>query len=146
MSSRTTRQQARARLDAIYSALRDRLIPPDEAASLGPDQFIAWEDQADQIERELCGAFLEERAALAESAQIGDLRHCPHCASPRVYLIKRDDPAGQVELLTPHGPIVLHKQHCRCRSCGRSFSPSNARVGPADRGASLAPGGQPRGA
>lgn len=146
MSSRTTRQQARARLDAIYATLRDRLIPPDEAASLGPDKFIAWEDQADQIERELCGAFLEERAALAESARVDGPRHCPHCNSPRVYLIKRDDPAGQVELLTPHGPVVLHKQRCRCRSCGRSFSPSDARVGSADRGSSLAQGGQPRGA
>jgi hypothetical protein len=133
-------------LDAIYATLRDRLIPPDEAIGLGPDKFIAWEDQADQIERELCGAFLEERAALAESARVDDLRYCPHCNSPRVYLIKRDDPAGQVELLTPHGPIVLHKQHCRCRSCGRSFSPSDARVGPAGGSSSLAQGGQPHSA
>jgi hypothetical protein len=146
VSSRTTREQARARLDAIYAALRDRLIPSDESVPLGPDKFINWEDQADQIERELCGAFLEERAALAQAARMGDLCQCPYCASPRVYLIKRDDPAGQVELLTPHGPIVLHKQHCRCRSCGRSFSPSDTRVGPAGGGSSLATGGQPPGA
>jgi hypothetical protein len=61
-------------LDAIYAALRDRLIPPDEAVGLGPDKFVVWEDQADQVERELCGAFLEERAALAESARVDDLR------------------------------------------------------------------------
>lgn len=138
MPSRTTRAQARARLDAIYTTLRDKLIPADDEVGLGEDKFILWEDQAGQIQRELCGAFLEERAALAAGACCGPGGCCPDCGSSRLYLIKSAD--DKVEVLTPYGPVVLYKQRCRCGDCDRTFSPSSARLGIANRGESVAQG------
>jgi hypothetical protein len=131
MSSRTNRQQARQRLDAIYFALREKLIPVDESVPLQGGKFIDWENQADQIERELCTAFMEERAALEAGAQVENGGRCPHCGSDRVYLMKGE---SKVEVRSPHGPVVLHKQHCRCRACDRTFSPSGAGLGYADGG------------
>jgi hypothetical protein len=129
MSSRTNREQARQRLDAIYFALREKLIPVDESVPLQGGKFIDWENQADQIEQELCTAFMEERAALEASAQVENGGRCPHCGSDRVYLMKQE---SKVEVRSPHGPVVLHKQRCRCRACDRTFSPSGAGLGSAD--------------
>ena len=131
MSSRTNREQARQRLDAIYCALREKLIPADESVPLQGGKFIDWENQADLIEKELCTAFMEERAALEASAQVRSGGRCPHCGSDRVYLIKEE---SKVEVRSPHGPVVLHKQRCRCRACNRAFSPSGAGLGSASRG------------
>ena len=86
-------------------------------------KVVEWEDMGDEVDRTLVPVFLEERAALEASAQADCGGHCLHCGSDRVYLIER---IGQVEVQTPHGPIVLKKQRCRCRSCDRSFSPSRA--------------------
>ena len=47
--------------------------------------------------------------------------HCPLCGSESIYLEKQ---TTQPEVLTPDGPAVVQKQHCRCRTCGGSFSPS----------------------
>lgn len=129
MPSRINREQARQRLDAIYHSLRDKLIPADESVPLQGGKFIDWEDQADQIEKELCTAFLEERAALEAAAQVEGGGRCPHCGSARVYLMKEE---SKVEVRSTHGPVVMHKQRCRCRSCDRTFSPSGARLADAD--------------
>lgn len=123
MPARTTRQQARQRLDDIYHQLRDKLIPADESQPLQGIQFIEWEDQADLIEKELCTAFLEERSALSVSAEVCEGGRCRHCGSDRVYVQKI---ASRVEMRSPHGVVVMDKQRCRCRACGRSFSPSGA--------------------
>jgi hypothetical protein len=110
-------------LDAIYQSLRDKLIPADESVPLQGGKFIDWENQADEVEKELCTAFMEERAALEAAAQVEGGGCCPHCGSDRVYLMKEE---SKVEVRSTHGPVVMHKQRCRCRSCDRTFSPSGA--------------------
>jgi hypothetical protein len=139
MASLTDRQKARERLRAAFEAELNKLIPADESLPLRGGKFIEWEDQADELEQTLCSTFLEERAALESSAQVDCGGRCPYCSSTRVYLIKQ---AQQVEVRTPHGPVVLHKQRCRCRSCDRSFSPSRAGLGVAARGAAQSQGGE----
>jgi C4-type Zn-finger protein len=64
---------------------------------------------------------LEERSALEDSAQVAGGGHCPYCQSDAVYLEKQ---TTHTEVLSPHGKVVIEKQHCRCRNCGGSFSPS----------------------
>jgi hypothetical protein len=138
MPALTDRQKARERLTEVFQSLLDQMIPADEAVPLRGGKFVEWEDQGDEVDRTLVPVFLEERAALEASAQADCGGRCPHCGSDRVYLIKE---AGKVEVLTPHGPVVLNKQRCRCRSCDRSFSPSRAGLGPAGRGGPVAKGG-----
>ena len=138
MASRTNRQQARQRLDAIYQSLRDKLIPADESVPLQGSRFLDWENQADQIEKELCTAFMEERAALENESKVEGGGRCPHCGSDRVYLMKEE---SKVEVRSTHGSVVMHKQRCRCRACDRTFSPSGARLADANRGGVDAPGG-----
>ena len=139
MASLTDRHKARERLLAAFQAELDKLIPADESLPLKGGRFVEWEDQADELERTLCTTFLEERSALECSAQADCGGRCPHCSSTRVYLVKQ---AQKVEVLTPHGPAVLYKQRCRCRSCDRSFSPSRAGLGPAARGTPEPQGGE----
>ncbi|HVT88162.1 MAG TPA: hypothetical protein VHD56_04870 [Tepidisphaeraceae bacterium] len=107
-------------MDAIYFALREKLIPADESVSLQGGKFIDWENQADLIEKELCTAFLEERVALEAGAQVESGGRCPHCGSDRVYLMKEE---SKMEVRSPHGAVVMYKQRCRCRACDRTFSP-----------------------
>ena len=138
MPALTDRQKARERLSQVFQSILDKMIPADEAIPLAGSKFVEWEDLGDEVDRTLVPVFLEERAALEASAQADCGGRCPHCHSDRVYLIKR---VGKVEVLTPHGVVVLNKQRCRCRSCDRSFSPSRAGLGSAGRGESLAQGG-----
>jgi hypothetical protein len=137
MAALTDRQKARERLSQVFQSILDKMIPADEAVPLAGSKFVEWEDLGDEVDRTLVPVFLEERAALHASAQADCGGRCPHCHSDRVYLIKQ---VAKVEVLTPHGPVVLHKQRCRCRSCDRSFSPSRAGLGSAERGQSLAQG------
>jgi DNA-directed RNA polymerase subunit RPC12/RpoP len=121
MAATTDRQAARDRLRKMAEQMIDRLIPADESVPLKGEFFADFEDQADELERTLCPAFLEERVALSGSARVERGGVCPHCGSDRVYLEKRE---SEVDLLTPHGKVPMTKQHARCRSCDRSFSPS----------------------
>jgi hypothetical protein len=134
MAAMTDRQAARERLLALAKAQIDKLIPADESVPLRGQFFADFEDQADELERTVCPAFLEERVALSAGAQVAQGGICPHCGSDRVYLESR---VSQVELLTPHGMMPMSQQHARCRSCDRSFSPSEARPEPAGRGPAL---------
>lgn len=138
MAALTDRQKARERLSQVFQSILDKMIPADEAVPLAGKKFVEWEDLGDEVDRTLVPVFLEERAALEASAQADCGGRCPHCHSDRVYLIKQ---AGKVEVLTPHGTVVLNKQRCRCRSCDRSFSPSRTGLGSAGRGQSFAQGG-----
>jgi len=126
MAALTDRQKARERLSQVFQSLLDKVIPADEAVPLQGGKFVEWEDQGEELARAMVPLFLEERAALEASAQVDNGGRCPHCGSERVYLMKQATADGQVEVLTPHGPVVLKKQRCRCRSCDRSFSPSGA--------------------
>jgi len=140
MAALTDRQKARERLNQVFQSVVNKVIPEDEATPLPGRKFVDWEELGDEMERTIVPVFLEERAAL-EAAACLDHGVCPHCGSDRLYLIKQTDEEDQVEVLTPHGPVVLRKQKCRCRACDRSFSPSRARLGSADRGAFVTQGG-----
>ena len=121
MPARTTRQQARERMIRTFMASLDKVIPADETRPLKGSTFRDWEDQASELRRAVIPTLLEERSALEENARVEGGGRCPHCGSDRVYLEKQQtDP----EALSPDGPVVLHKQHCRCRACDGSFSPS----------------------
>jgi DNA-directed RNA polymerase subunit RPC12/RpoP len=141
MPALTDRQKARERLSQVFQTILDKMIPADEAVPLQGSKFVEWEDQGDELARTVVPMFLEERAALEASAQADSGGNCPQCGSNRIYLTKQETQAQQVEVLTPHGPVVLKKQRCRCRSCGRSFSPSGTGLGIANRGQSVAQGG-----
>ena len=121
MPARTTRREARERLLKTMLAALDRIIPEDESKPLKGSTFGDWEDQADAFKRAVIPTLLEERSALEQNAEAEDGGHCPHCGSDSVYLEKQ---TTQAEVLTPDGPAVVRKQHCRCRACGGSFSPS----------------------
>ena len=123
MPARTTRQEARARILAVFSAPVDRMIPEDAGVPLKGATFADFEDQVEALAREALPVALESRAALESNAEVETAGRCPHCGSDRVYLKKE---TTQPEVRSPHGPVVLFKQHARCRSCGSSFSPSGS--------------------
>ncbi len=139
MPARTTRQQARQRALNAFTASLDRIIPPDESVPLKGSTFLDWEDQVAQMRQALLPTVLEERAALEPNARVEDAGHCPHCGSDSIYLERQ---TTRPEVVSPDGPVLLEKQHARCRTCGGSFSPSGARLGPAGRGQPDAPGGR----
>jgi hypothetical protein len=143
MAARTTRQAARERMQAVFGAALDRLIPPDEAVPLKGALFVDFEDQVEALVRAVAPTALEERAALAENAQVGTAGRCAHCGSGRVYLEKQ---VTQPEVRSPHGPVVVSQQQARCRACGGSFSPSGAGLGVAERSSADAAGGGAGGA
>jgi hypothetical protein len=123
MAARTTRQEARARIRAAFEAQLDRMIPEDEGVALKGATFADFEDQAEALAQVALPVVLEERAALEPNASVQVAGCCPHCGSQRTYLKKGE---VQPELRSLHGPVVLCKQHARCRSCGGSFSPSGS--------------------
>jgi len=121
MPARTTRQQARERVLKTMTEALDRMIPPDGSVPLRGSTFRDWEDQAAEVRRAVLPTLLEERASLEENAKVEAPGLCPHCGSDRVYLEKQET---SPEVTSPDGPVVLTKQHCRCRACDGSFSPS----------------------
>ena len=123
MPARSTRQNARARILAAFSAQLDRIIPEDEEVPLRGATFLDFEDQVEELARATLPIALEERSALEVNAEVETAGRCPHCGSERVYLEKQ---VTHPEVVSPHGPVVLHKQHARCRSCDGSFSPSGS--------------------
>jgi hypothetical protein len=120
MPARTTREQARQRMIQTFMASLDQVIPADETVPLKGRTFLDWEMQAEQLKRAVIPTLLEERSALEDNARAAEGGHCPYCGSASVYLEKQ---TTQSEVRSPDGPVVLEKQHCRCRTCGGSFSP-----------------------
>ena len=123
MAARTTRQQARARILGAFQAQLDRLIPEDESVPLKGATFADFEDQAESLAQAALPVVMEERAALEPNAAVEAGGRCPHCGSDRVYLEKQET---QPEMRSRYGPVVIPKQHARCRSCDGSFSPSGS--------------------
>jgi hypothetical protein len=123
MSALTTREDARERLRKMFEGALDQLIPPDESVPLKGTRFADFEDQVEALGRQVLPVALEERTALEDNAEVAHPGCCPYCGSTRVYLRSK---VTQPELLSPHGEVVLRKQHARCRSCGGSFSPSSS--------------------
>jgi hypothetical protein len=124
MPARTTRKEARARLLRTIMAAVDRIIPEDESRPLRGSTFADWEDQTDAFKQAVIPTILEERSALEANAEVApeQLGRCPFCGSDSVRL--RTDPIATPEVITPDGPAAIPVQRCRCRQCGRSFSPS----------------------
>ena len=121
MPARTTRKDARERILKTMMDALDRIIPEDESKPLRGTTFGSWEDQSDDFKRAVIPTLLEERAALETNARVEQGGHCPLCGSGSVYLEKQ---TTRPEVTGPDGPIIIEKQHCRCRTCGGSFSPS----------------------
>lgn len=121
MPARRTRQEARDRITQVFQAELDRMIPPDGSVPLKGGKFRDWEDQVARIRQALLPVILEERSALEQSAEVKSGGHCPYCQSDAVYLEKQVTPQ---EIHSPDGKVLIEKQHCRCRNCGGSFSPS----------------------
>lgn len=143
MPALTTRQKARERLLKLLEQSLDRMIPLDENVPLRGQTFREFEDQVEQVAQAILPALMEERAALEPTALVESAGHCPFCQSDRTYL---DKIPTQTEVISPHGPVVLMQQRGRCRCCGRSFSPSATRLGPAGRGPADSAGGGAAGA
>ena len=135
MPARTTRQEARSRILATFSAQLDRMIPEDESVPLQGATFADFEDQAEVLAQTALPVVLEERAALESNAAVEAAGRCPHCGSEGAYLEKE---VPQPEMRSRYGPVVLTRQHARCRSCGGSFSPSGSCVGIAGGGSAAA--------
>jgi hypothetical protein len=124
MAALTDRQRARARVEKVLRGVLDRFIPADESAPMRGQTFRAWEEQADELDREVTGAFLEELAALNGAARVAEPGSCPHCGAANTYLVP--GVVRSTELRTEHGAVVIPQQQCRCRSCDRTFSPSGS--------------------
>jgi hypothetical protein len=127
MAARTTRREARERIIRSFMDSLDKIIPPDEAVPLRGRTFLDWERQAEAMRKAVMPTLLQERASLDESAQVeaASAGKCPRCGSDRVYL-DHGGAEAQKEIISPHGVVVIAKQQCRCRACGRSFSPSGS--------------------
>jgi hypothetical protein len=138
MPARRTRQEARQRIMQVFQAEVDRMIPVDESVPLKGRKFLDWEKQIARVRHSLLPVMLEERAGLENNACVEDGGHCPFCQSDSVYLEKQ---TTRTEVISPDGPAVIDKQHCRCRTCGGSFSPSEPGLGVACRGAADTQGG-----
>jgi predicted Zn-ribbon and HTH transcriptional regulator len=123
MPARSTRQEARSRILAAFTAQLDRVIPEDERVPLKGATFADFEDQVETLAQAALPVALEQRAALESNAEVETAGRCPHCGSQGVYLQKG---ATQPEVRSRYGPLVLHKQQARCRSCGGTFSPSGS--------------------
>jgi hypothetical protein len=121
MPARRTRQEARERIKQVFEAELDRMIPPEESVPLKGRKFLEWENQVAGIRQSLLPVILEERSALEANAEVDRGGHCPYCQSDAVYLEKQ---STRPEVLSPDGAVVIQRQHCRCRNCGGSFSPS----------------------
>lgn len=127
MAARTTRREARERIIKSFMDSLDRIIPAEETTPLRGQTFLDWERQADDLRKAVVPTLLQERAALDTKAQLtaGDCGKCPRCGSDRIYL-DHGGREAQKEIISPHGPVVISQQQCRCRACGRSFSPSGS--------------------
>ena len=143
MPALTSRKEARERLLKLFADSLERIFPADETSPLRGQTFGDFENQVENMRRAVLPAILEERTALEPTAHVECGGHCPFCQSQRVYLQKE---AKKKEVIGPHGPVVMMQQMARCRNCGRSFSPSEASVGPARGGPADATGGGAAGA
>lgn len=137
MAGERSRQEARERVLATVKKLLDKHIPEDEKLPVKDGKFWEWEDMADDFDREVTAAFMESLVALSGQAKLDHAGACPFCHSVRVRWLEA---CQQQERRSKHGVVVLPRQVARCRSCGRSFSPSGAGLGLGRAGAPDAAG------
>lgn len=139
MAGEMTRQEARERVLATVKKLLDRHIPEDERLPVKDGAFWEWEEMADEFDREATAIFVEALAELSRQAKLEHPGPCPFCQSGQVRWL---DKSKQQERQSKHGVVVLPRQVARCRSCGRSFSPSGAALGAGLQGGSDPAGGR----
>lgn len=132
------RQQARERMRAVLEKALEKYIPGEQKQAMKDGKFWEWEDLADDFDREVTGAFLEELAGCSAVAGMLEPGGCPHCGSLNTKWLEEQ---GQRERRSKHGTVVLPRQVGRCRHCGRTFSPSGAALGSGWRGRVDAAGG-----
>ena len=123
MAARRTRHEARERLQKLFAAELDRMIPADPARPMKGRTFRDFEMQGVRLKQTLMPAVLEELAGLNESAEVREAGGCPYCGSKHTYLEKG---VVKKEVRSPEGAVVLERQQARCRACDGSFSPSES--------------------
>ena len=126
MAGEVTRQEARERILEVLRKVLDKHIPEDPRQPVKDGLFWEWEELANEFDREVTGAFVEELARLSGKAQLADPGACPFCGSKRVRWLEA---RGQRQRRSNHGEVVLPRQVAQCRSCDRSFSPAGAVLG-----------------
>jgi hypothetical protein len=137
MAGITTRQEARDHVLTKVKKLLDRMIPEDESQPVKDGLFWEWEEMGDAFDREATASLMEALAGLSGKAKLEVPGPCPACGSKKVRWL---DASKQQERQSKHGVVVLPRQVARCRSCGRSFSPSGAGLGSGRADASDAAG------
>ena len=123
MPATTTRKEAIERISKTFRDALERMIPEGESQRLPGDSFRDFELQAQAFKAALIPTLLEERARLTDSAEVKEAGCCPHCGSQQTRWATAP---VQKEIRGPDGVMVLTRQQGRCRSCGRSFSPSGS--------------------
>jgi hypothetical protein len=121
MPALTTREDSHNRLMGMFKNALERIIPLDRTKNMRGATFFDWEKLVGEHMEPVLAAVLEERAQNDFSAHLEPdrLGRCPYCLSEKIYLRKEET---QDEILSTHGPLVIASQHCRCRTCDRSFS------------------------
>lgn len=133
------REAARQRLTAVFLGALDKYMPADPSQPVKDGKFWEWEELADEFDHAVTGAFLEELAGLSRAAALDDPGPCPFCGSDNTKWLNEE---GKRERRSKHGEVVLPRQVARCRPCGRSFSPSGAKLGIGPGGGDDAAGGR----
>ena len=139
MAGTLTRQEARDHVLTRVKALLDRMIPEDQNQPVMDGVFREWEVMADEFDREATSSLIEALAGLSGQAKLEEPGPCPLCGCFKTRWL---DPEKQQERRSRHGVVVLPRQTARCRSCGRSFSPSGKTLAAGSPGASDAAGGR----
>jgi hypothetical protein len=138
MAGITTRQEARDHVLITVKKLLDQMIPEDEKQPVKDGVFWEWEEMADEFDRGTTASLMEALAGLSAKAKLSEPGVCPTCDSKNTRWL---DEEKQLERQSKHGVVVVPRQVARCRSCGRSFSPSGGILEIGSRGASDAAGG-----
>ena len=123
MPALTSREAARERLRKLFEERLEQFIPQDKSVPLHGSTFDVFETQAEECGLPLLAAMMEERCKLDGQARVEQPGRCPYCRSKRVYL--RNERASE-ERQSAFGSVQLNKQRCRCRACGKSFSPAGS--------------------
>lgn len=126
MAGKMTREEAREHVLEMVRQVLDKHIPEDPSKPVKDGKFWEWEEMADAFDREVTGSFIEALSQLSGQAQVDHPGACPFCGCKRVRWLEEKT---QRERQSQHGEVVVPRQVARCRSCGRSFSPSGAGVG-----------------
>ena len=123
MPALTDRKAARERLRKKFEEQLEKFIPQDESIPLQGSTFEIFETQAEECGLPVMVAMMEERSKLDAQAFVEQGGRCPYCRCERVYLRSEET---EEERQSAYGTLHLRKQRCRCRGCGKTFSPARS--------------------